>query len=357
MKVAIVGGGPGGLACALECEKLGLQAELYERNVNVGWAWPSMSIWPTSLYNHMGDPREYIKSTYKIDFTPLHETKTFVIKSPKKQVVINGNLGLTFARGKADESIENQLLLQLNKTPIFYNSLVNYKELAQKYDYVVVASGRETEARDMGLWEDKGVITIVGATAIGSFDTYTSSVYFNTEYAGTGYGRLTSYNKNSALIDLYIIGKPETQALELFEKFKQMENLSSLDFVYKNIPPPFTNGKVKKFQKGNVLLVGKSAGLTDRLLGVGSVEALITGTLAARAIAEHKDYDSMVRPLQTHIENVSAFRNAMNNFNNNDFDNLVSILGTPGIKQLIYNTKINFAGMVGDLFKLFLNDK
>lgn len=43
------------------------------------------------------------------------------------------------------------------------------------------------------------------------------------------------------------------------------------------------------------------AGLTDRILGVGVVEALISGTMAARAITNKEDYDSKMKPLQSHI--------------------------------------------------------
>ncbi|MGE5630423.1 MAG: hypothetical protein ACM3TR_04910 [Caulobacteraceae bacterium] len=49
--------------------------------------------------------------------------------------------------------------------------------------------------------------------------------------------------------------------------------------------------------------------MTERLLGVGGNYAIASGVLAARAI--------------------------INGFDNKDFDNLVSILGTPGIKQLV----------------------
>ena len=349
MKVAVLGAGLAGLASVLECERLGIQAELFERNVNVGWVWPSMTIWPSIFYKYLGDARKKLKEKYNIDFTPLHETKNIIMKSPANQTVIHGTLGLTVVRGKSDQSLENQLLLQINKTPIYYNALVNYKELAQKYDYVIVATGRETEAKEMGLWEDQGAITIIGSVVIGSFDLYTSKVYFNTEYAGTGFARLTPYNQNSALLGLYIIGKPAFQALELFEKFKQMENLTAMDDVFMYLPPIFTNGKVKKFQKDNILLVGRSAGLVDRLIGVGSVEALISGTLAARAIATNEDYNKMVKPLQSHIESFSAFRKEMDKFNNDDFDKMVSTLGVSGIKHFVYNTKANIADIAGNI--------
>ncbi len=354
MKIAILGGGPAGLSCALECERLGVQAELFERNPRVGWLWPSINFWPNIFYNNLGfkDAREYIKTQFGADFTVLSHTKSFVMKTAGKQISVTGTLGLTVGRGTADESLENQFMRQLTKTPIHYNYLGDYNALAKEYDYVVVATGRETEARNMGLWQDEGTITIIGSIAIGNFDINSSTIYFNTEYAGTGYGRLTPFNEHCATIELYIIGKPEMQAQELFQKFIQIEKLDKLDYVYRNIPPPFTTGKVTSFQKDNVLLTGRAAGLTDRVLGVGAVEALISGTMAARAIANKEDYSNLVKPLQSHIESISSFRKNINTFTNEDFDKIVAILDTPIIKQAIYNTRIDLIGKAGTIMKM-----
>lgn len=354
MKVAILGAGVAGLACAIECEKLGVQAEIFERNPRVGWLWPSINFWPNIFYNNLGfkDAREYIKTEYGTDFTVLNNTNSFIMKSDGKQASVTGTLGLTVARGTADESLESQLLRQITKVPIHYNYLGDYNALAKEYEYVVVATGRETEARNMGLWQDEGSIIIIGATAIGNFDINSSVIYFNTEYAGTGYGRVTPFNEHCGTIELYIIGKPEMQAQELFQKFIQVEKLEALDYVYKNIPPTFTTGKVTKFQKDNILLTGRAAGLTDRVLGVGAVEAIVSGTMAARAIARKKDYTSMVKPLQSHIESISAFRKNINNFTNADFDKIVSILGAPLIKQAVYKTRIDLVGKAGSILKM-----
>lgn len=351
MKVAILGAGPAGLACAIECERLGIQAELFERNPRVGWLWPSINFWPNIFYNNLGakDAREYIKTEFGTDFTVLNDTKSLIMKSAGKQASVKGTLGLTVARGTADESLENQFLRQITKAPIHYNYLGDYNALAKEYEYVVVATGRETEARNMGLWQDEGTIVIIGAIAVGNFDVNSSTIYFNTEYAGTGYGRVTPFSEHCATVELYIIGKPEMQAQELFQKFIQIEKLDTLDYVYKNIPPVFTTGKVTKFQKDNVLLAGRAAGLTDRVLGVGAVEALISGTMAARAIAKKEDYSSMIKPLQTHIESISAYRKNINNYTNADFNKVVAILGAPVIKQVVYKTRIDLVGRVGKI--------
>lgn len=86
-----------------------------------------------------------------------------------------------------------------------------------------------------------------------------------------------------------------------------------------------------------------------RLLGAGGIEAVISGVLAARTIIRGEDYDKLLKPLQEHIENISVFRNYIENFSNDDFDRMLSWLGTPGIKQLIYNTRLNFPDIAGKI--------
>ncbi len=63
----------------------------------------------------------------------------------------------------------------------------------------------------------------------------------------------------------------------------------------------------------------------------------------------------MVKPLKDHIENISVFRNYLEKFDNKDFDRLISIIGTLGIKQLIYNTEIEFTDIVGRFLNNDLN--
>ncbi|MGE5405685.1 MAG: FAD-dependent oxidoreductase, partial [Candidatus Saccharibacteria bacterium] len=46
MKVAILGAGIAGLACAIELERNGIVPVVYERDANPGWLWPSVSFWP-----------------------------------------------------------------------------------------------------------------------------------------------------------------------------------------------------------------------------------------------------------------------------------------------------------------------
>ena len=353
MKVAIIGLGLSGLTCAIELEKKGIIADIYEKDNNVGWAWSEVGYWPNIIYNEIGDPRKYLKENYEIDIKPVSTCRTNILKSANKEVKIEGNLGYIIPRGKGNESVENQLLVQLRKTPIQYNTPADYKELSKKYDYVVVATGRDQEARELNIWEDLGLVRIIQGIAIGNFDPDSATMYMNTDYAGTGYARLTPFNSIQALLSLYVMGRMEYEAETLFNKFLQVEQLGDLEILYKTILPPHYNGRVKKFKVDNILFTGRSAGLVECLVGTGGVEALISGVLAARAIANNEDYEASMKPIQKHIDNISSFRKELNKYTNDDFDKLLSFIGTPGIKQTLYNSKINFADLFGGILKAY----
>ena len=83
---------------------------------------------------------------------------------------IEGNLGFTMYRGKEIDSIENQIARELRKTTIHYNALSTFKELSQKYDYGVVSSGKDMEAKELGVWKEQGRIFIMVAIALGSLN-------------------------------------------------------------------------------------------------------------------------------------------------------------------------------------------
>ena len=356
MKIAIIGASLSGLACALECEKQGIIPDIFERYDMIGWSWPSVSVLLEIFTNNFSkDILEYLQINYGIAFKPLGDLTNIIIKSSNEKAKIQGKLGYLLLRGKNPKSLENELFRSLQNTPIHFNRPVDYKELSQKYDYVVVADGKDVVGKDLGVWEDVGQIYVITGTALGSFVPGTSTIYFNAEYSGTGYARVTPFDATKALVGLYAIG-PQYNELDLdrlFTKFIEMEGLTHFEMLFKTISPKFFVGRVNKFKVGNVLLTGRAAGLTERVMGEGAVSALISGVMAARAIIKGEDYDLHVMPLRDHIENISSFRNVVNKFTNQDFDRVVALLGTTGIKQAIYNSGINFVDIAGFVLKRF----
>ncbi|MFZ5354660.1 MAG: NAD(P)-binding protein [Bacillota bacterium] len=354
MKIAIVGAGLAGLSCALEFERHGVICHIYERDGSVGWVWPSSSFWPRIFTNDLGEIVHYLNEKFDISINYLGKARNIVLKSPNCEVRASGsNLGYFFERGKLSKSIENQIYRKLHYSPVFFNTKADYIKLAKEYDYVIIASGKTDEAKDLEVWQEYDKCYIYGGIAIGSFDNESSTIYFNTEYAGTGYARVTPLTSSQAVVGIYVIGlgDVELETDSLFERFLSMENLVSLDFIYKLRPNIFEMGRVSNVKKGNIHLTGRAAGLTDRLIGVGGYYAIISGILAARSIVNGQDYEEMIKPLIEGVENISAFRSIISKYTNDDFDKLLKILGLPGIKQIIYNTDLNFTNIAGRILK------
>ncbi len=67
MKIAIIGAGLGGLACALECERLGVIPDVFERDESVSWGFTCITHWLHPIDRSKGDLYAYLK---KIQFRP-----------------------------------------------------------------------------------------------------------------------------------------------------------------------------------------------------------------------------------------------------------------------------------------------
>ncbi len=347
MKIAIIGAGVSGLSCALELERNGVIADIYERDHTTGWAWSTVGFWPEILLRDYGDVIQYLWKNYKISIKPLLQCNNIIMKSKNRKVEINGNLGYSITRGKNPDSLENQIYSLMHLTSVKFDKPVDYKQLSREYDWVVVANGNDSIARELGVWEDKVLIRITGGTAIGNFRPDSSTIYFNTDYAGTGYARVSPYNSTQASVDLYAIGCEEYETDRMFARFLEYENLKHLEFLCFVTPNPFSAGKVSRYKLGNILLAGRAAGLTERLLGVGGVEAVQSGIYAAQSIIKGLDYELHMKKLASWTESISAYRDIVDKFDNADFDRLLAAVSKPGIKQLIYNTKIDFVENLG----------
>jgi len=351
LKIAIIGAGLAGLACAIECERLGVIPDVFERDQSVGWIWPNAAHFLNILEREMGDIREHLREVYGLDLKPLSELRSIIMKSPGQETKIEGRLGYIYARGKCKESLENQLFEALKRTPVHFNRVADYKELSPKYDYVVLANGKDTGSKELGVWENHFLVHIRGGLVFGSFATDSSTIYFNKDYAGKGYARLAPLNATQALVGLCNIGCGEFETDRFYADLVEREGLAHLEFYCKFSMPVFSCGSVTKFQVGNILLAGRAAGLTDRLLGTGAIEAMISGIMAARAMIHDLDYKSLIEPIKRHLENISALRTPFESLDNKGLDRLMLVMGAPGIKQAIYNTGMNFTDVVGGVLK------
>jgi len=103
----------------------------------------------------------------------------------------------------------------------------------------------------------------------------------------------------------------------------------------------------------NVYFAGNTAGLTDDLLGVGSINAIESGILAARAIALGQDYATLIKPIAKDVKKLHEFRITMNRFNNEAYDKFISFIKNPCIQQFAYHNRFFRLHDVSPFIKLY----
>jgi len=338
LRVAIIGAGPSGLACAHELERHGVEPDIYEQRPRTGDLVEHVGALLQVMNRPVKDQIEEIKRSFHISLNPLNLINKIVMNTPRATGSVCGNLGYLIKRGQAEDTVESQLLSQV-KTPVQYNTRADYADLASKYDYVVVATGTYDITKILGCWEDIFKTWLLGATVLGSFNPNVLKMWLNTEYAGSGYAYLTPFNQKSASLILVVSNANRKNIVDYWKKFWQIENftyeISSLwDLEH-------VSGFVYPHQVGNILFVGTAGGFMEPLLGFAFFDAIRSGVFAARSIVEGRNYEELLAHLKENIRVSIKLRKVLNRCTNKEYDHLVSFLTTPGIKQFIYNTNLD----------------
>lgn len=354
LRVAIIGAGPSGLACAYELEQHGVKPHIFEQRSRSGDLFDHVGAIMQIMNRPVQDQIEEIKKICHISLTPLNLLKKVIMHAPRSAGSVSGNLGYLLKRGQAADSIENQLLTQV-KTPVQYNIRADYAALALDYDYVVVASGTYDTTKILGCWQDLYKTWLMGTTVLGEFEPTRMKMWLNTEYAGSGYAFLTPFNHKSASLVLVVQNANRKNIINYWKKFCQIEKLpyefgSLWDLEH-------VSGFVYPHQVDNILFVGNAGGFMEPLLGFALYGAIMSGVFAARSIVEGRNYEDYLVGLNKNIKDSIKLRELMNRCTNQDFNHLVTFLTTPGFKQLIYNTNLDMIKYLGLLSGLIEGSK
>ena len=185
---------------------------------------------------------------------------------------------------------------------------------------------------------------------LGRFAPDSSSIYFNTDYAGHGFACLSPFNRNRAALMLIVPEVERSRVNELWNRFMAMENFKFELFETFEIYQ--STGLTSRRQVDNILLTGTSGGFDRQLSRTGPfLSRWPAALLAGRAIAEGLNYERMTMSLSNRARRMMVFRKAFNTLDNVDIDRLVGTITLPGIKQVIYNTNLNIVGMLCPLLE------
>ncbi len=339
MKVAIIGAGVAGLSCAYELERYGITPTIFERNNVVGEVYPHVSAVMQLFNRPVRYPLEHLKRTCNIEIQPIGRLRRVTMIGPRTQSTVSGRLGDFISLGQTpDTTIEKQLESKV-QSKIIFDTHADYKKLKDEFDYVVIATGVETQAKELGCWEELISTAVYGAVILGNFRTDTLISWFDTDYAKSGYVYLTPFNEKRASIALILPNSSKQEAPEYWNRFLRKQNIKNE--IIQTFLTEHHSGFVFPHRVGNIFLTGLAGGCTDPFLGFGLVYSIVTGVSAARSIALGLDYEQQIKRYAEANKQVYEYRIALNKFSNDRFDVLIKGLGLPLLRNVIYNTNIN----------------
>ena len=351
MKVAVIGAGIAGMACVHELERYGIESVIFDQKKQSGELFDHSAA-TLEMFTRPYDPLEYLMSDFNISIKPLQNLNSIIMNSPSKKETVKGNLGYLILRGQHYPSVETQLYSSI-KSKVYFNTRADYSQLAREYDHVVVANGQHDITMTMGLWSTIYQTHIIGANVLGEFDVNTMIMWINTRFAKSAYAYLTPMEKNRAFLGLVVPNSTPDQAREYWKLFWEIEK-HPWDIVYEAMVQ-HSSGSVYPHQIENILLAGTAGGFLEPFLGFGMLSSVQSGVLAGRAIATGKKYEDLLLQLKEDMKHSLVFRELLASLGNAEMDRLVAALGTPGIKQFVYNTNIDLVrittAMVGKIRK------
>lgn len=338
MKVAIIGAGLSGLACAHELNRNGIKVDIFEKKDYIG-SHVSHAASTLKLFDKtFSDPLKRLRRKYHMKLSPVFQLEEVIMLSPSNQTSIRGNLGYVFLRGMDESSLENQLAARLSQ-PVIFNRTAEVFDLRTVYDYVVVASGDCTIAKELNIWTTTMNTYVRMATVIGEFRTGVVKMWFNTEYSKNCYCYMIANTPREAVL---ILTADNTSAADMDYYWKAFLTIEEMNHtVTETLDFEYNLGYADSVRFDNIYFIGNAAGFTDDLIGLGVFNSLESGALAARAIACNEDYTTLVEPLWQNLRNCHEFRKTISSFDNNDYDKLLAFLELPGIKQFIYKSPLS----------------
>ncbi len=358
MKIAIIGAGLSGLACALTLEKYGYQADIFEKRQMVGDRFVIAEAMFSMLHTPFEDEIRNLSEKHGIHLTPATNIQKVFSYSKNESSILEGQLGFANMRGKHPASYEKQLAGQLKGT-IHYNQGVSYEDIKNDYTHVVLATGDALDTMKFQPYDVAYKASFKGALIEGDFNPTEVHTFFNNDFAPKGMAYLLPHSQTEASLVLAYPQYPENEALDKEELWKLFfeECTKKLDQDFK-IKDEFSIkdyriGKIENARIGNTFFVGNCWGAITPVFGFGQFESMLTGIYAAQDMAGYGDYNKLVEPLSQGYHDSLSLRRTIEKFDNHQLDLIIKSLNNKALEGLITNKNINFFKLISRLVHPF----
>lgn len=355
MRIAIMGAGVAGLSCAFELEKYGIRPDIYEVQDTVGGrGFNHTAGWMNIMYRPITDAIAYLKTEYGIVIKPMERVTRVNFYSKNNSASMTGNMGYIVLMGSATGSVYNQLLDHI-RSPVKYGQVVNFRQLSEDYDHVVVANGTPDVAAVTGNWQLDIAGYIKGATVTGQFDPQTIVMWFNTDFCQRAYGYFVPWNDHKGSLILNMQEAGAHAAAINWKKF-----LDTIDWDIEILEEYETQhhiGHVHQYQFRNMIFTGLAGGFLDPLFAFGQIASVASGAAAAKAIVEGEDFDQLIKLWTLRNQRLRTLRRYLDNFTDDDFDKAMSVIKTPFFRTLAARSNVNMVWLASKLTQTVLGKK
>lgn len=362
MKVAILGAGLSGLACAITLEKNGIYPTIFEKRSRAGDRFVNGEAILPALDRPINDCYAYLSERYGIYLQPLNNIKRIILSSENVQANLQGHLGFLNIRGRHNDSFESQLVRQV-KSEIVFNSQWTYEKLLQNFTHIVLATGDAAYTAKIQDFRQDLTVTLRGATVEGSFDKHHVGIWLNNNFAPQGYGYLLPFSENEATITLGYPDYPHNQSLDLdslWNKFYQKvceDTKQPLRITDKFEVTRYMMGICSNPRLGNTFFTGNCFGAMMPAFGFGQVPALLTGLYAAEDLCGKGNYLELLKPLRQSYKYSLALRRGMEQLDNRKLDTLMKLIDSELANRLITNPKIDILKIIGFILQPYTREK
>ncbi|NPV93477.1 MAG: NAD(P)-binding protein [Firmicutes bacterium] len=339
-KVAIIGAGSSGMACAYRLEQLGFEGRIdifeskrgpLEANIHTG-------LIAEFINRPVKDTLVSLSEKYDLNINPASTIYHSINHGPTTVTEFFGFLGYVIFRGGHPESVTNQMIRQ-SKSNIHYGIKITLKDILSEYDSVVLATGNceyVPELVNFRIDAHSAFHYAIVAEKNQEIDPTRFEAWFNTWYAPWGYAYLLPVPpKNAMAACTGVISKEHDPIKEGWERFKLEQVAGKYEILEEHHIRNFLLGRPDYQKVGKVYLTGANGGCNIPFFGFGQFKSLLSGIYAAEAIARGESYEAQMSTINNEYEKGLALFKRLHAYGDAGYDAIIRAASTRTAKNWV----------------------